>query len=140
MPTGDFLPIVTPRHRRRSNAETRVLIPGARVVDPAVLQWARDLGICEWCGTPCGPDPSHAKSVGSGGDDSFENVSASCRRCHDSHHQGHEPTTDQLLMTAARREQFGRARAAFLALRSPAMWQFSSGPGGTGSGGRRPIG
>ena len=136
MPTPGFLPIDKPARRpRRSNADRRaadadLAIPKGciRVADDAVLVWARTLGICEWCGRPGPTDPSHSRSRGAGGPDRHANVTSLCRRCHDLHHDGHEPTTEQLLATAARRERLGRARAAALAAACPAAWVLSTPP------------
>ena len=139
----NFDPIDKPkRPRRRTAADNQQLAipkPGVRIIEEAVLEWCRSLGICEWCGQPGPTEPSHSESVGAGGPDSYANLTGLCRRCHDSHHQGHEPTTAQLLQTAARREQYGRERADSLARHSPAMLRFSSGPAGTGSGDRRAV-
>jgi hypothetical protein len=131
VPTPGFHPISkTARPRRRSNAARRaadaeLAIPkGIRVTDDAVLDFARTLGCCEWCGRIGPTEPSHAHSRGAGGGDTYENVTATDRLCHDSHHAGHEPTTDQLLATADRRERWGRAYARTLAEKFPAVLLF----------------
>lgn len=92
MPTGPFLPIDKPRHRRRAYADryeanqaAGVPKAGMRVKDEAALQRARDRGRCEWPGCtyrgPC--DPAHIKTRGSGGDDTDENLVSLCRPHHD---------------------------------------------------------
>jgi hypothetical protein len=92
-----------------------------RVTDQSVLQWARNLGTCEWCGQQTPTEPSHTKSRGSGGSDSYLNITALCRPDHNSHHQGHRPTKTDLMLTAVRREAYGRDRAAILASLAPAI-------------------
>ncbi len=139
MPTPGFEPIPKPGRRpRRSNDERRaadadLAIPkgdAIRVVDEAVLEWARTLGRCEWCAAVGQTEASHTKSRGAGGSDSYLNVvalgSASTCPCHGNHHQGRQPTHDQLLATAERREGVGRAVATRLARRSPAMLAFGT--------------
>ena len=137
MPDGTYQPIPKPaRPRRRSSAERRaadaqLAIPkgdAIRVTDDAVLIWARTLGCCEWCGRVGPTEASHTHSRGAGGADSHENVTAlgtatTCP-CHGRHHTGHEPTADQLLATADRRERHGRAYARQLAERCPAVLLF----------------
>ncbi len=135
----DPIPRCPPR-RRRSNADRRaadaeLAIPkgdAIRVVDDAVLAWARTLGVCEWCGRVGPTEPSHTHSRGAGGPDSYDNVTAlgiaSTCQCHRKHHNGFEPTTKQLLATAARRERLGRACAAVVAMKCPAAWVLSDDP------------
>jgi hypothetical protein len=79
-----------------------------RIIDPAALERARQRPRCEWCLTPCRPDPAHVRSVGSGGDDADDNLVSLCRLCHRASHDGHEPTTAQLELIVQARQAESR--------------------------------
>lgn len=103
---SSYAPIGKPVYRRLDRDRFSGL-PQAkkiRIVDEAVLEEARRRGYCEWCDTPGPTDPSHSVSVGAGGDDTRLNVTSLCRECHEDHHRGKEPKTEQLLDLARRRE------------------------------------
>lgn len=61
---------------------------------------------CEFCGrhSSTGLDPAHIWSRGAGRVDVKENLVSLCRECHTRSHAGHEPTREQLLAIAAKRE------------------------------------
>jgi hypothetical protein len=94
---------VRPKRDRRRFAGLP-LAPRMRIIDPAALERARQRPRCEWCRTPCRPDPAHVRSVGSGGDDVDENIVSLCRTCHDEQHRGHSPTPDELRLIVQARQ------------------------------------
>jgi len=54
----------------------------------------RDDYICFWCGFKFQPKylaPCHIRSVGSGGNDTAENLRTGCKSCHTKSHMGLKP-------------------------------------------------
>ena len=77
------------------------------VINEPLLQEFREKTVCEWCRKTyrSGLDPHHIFSRGAGRVDIRENLLALCRECHLFANAGGEPTKDQLLEVAAKREK-----------------------------------
>lgn len=81
------------------------------IKDAKLLKEFRTPGPCEWCGVWCAKrEPAHIFSVGAGRLDIRENLVALgstpnfCCPCHTLSHNGKEPTREQLLEIAGKRE------------------------------------
>jgi 5-methylcytosine-specific restriction endonuclease McrA len=110
MPGGTWIEKPTRPRRRKSeryadNQQLALPKPGVRIRDERVLNWARRRGVCEVCLRTAKTDPAHIKSVGSGGHDTFDNVTALCRQCHDLHHASPQRVTDEQLRQITRHRQ-----------------------------------
>lgn len=79
-----------------------------KVVDELLLMEFRAAGRCDWCRQWFARLEAHhlfAKGMGGGGRlDVRVNLAALCTACHRSHHDGNEPTRNDLLAVVAARE------------------------------------
>lgn len=98
-------------HKRLDRDRTKGLSQpkvGVRELDEDVLNWCRNRGVCEYCQSWGPTEPSHLESRGSGGSDNFDNVIASCRKCHNEYHSG-EIGIDSLQYVVKKRPQPGES-------------------------------
>jgi 5-methylcytosine-specific restriction endonuclease McrA len=105
-------PIPKPGHGRadRNRRDGLPLAPDVRIVDEAVLNWARARGVCEVCGRIVKTEPLHIKTVGSGGSDTYANVAAGCRACHDATQDDGERGKEVLRAAVRRRRAYPDGR------------------------------
>lgn len=75
-----------------------------RVIDRDLLKRFAQAPRCEFCHRAGPVDGAHIYSRGAGRVDIAENLCSLCRCCHSLSHNGQEPTREQLLEIAAKRE------------------------------------
>lgn len=81
-----------------------------RIINPSLLESFRMKRVCEWCGRAnrgSHMEAHHLFCKGMGGGSRLDvaiNLCALCRECHQSSHDGNEPTKIDLLAIVAQRE------------------------------------
>jgi 5-methylcytosine-specific restriction endonuclease McrA len=98
-----IVPMLHGRLDRQRTANLEIPKPGVRERNESVLRWARKLGVCEVCGQKRKTEPAHVKTRGAGHPDTFENVAAACRECHEMAHEAGERGRQVLRDAIARR-------------------------------------
>lgn len=97
-----------------------------QVIDEKLLNEFREAGYCDWCKLFCQRrEPHHLVTRGMGGGGRLDiriNIASLCRECHQSHHDGNHPLTDDLRAIVAARENTTQAaiKAEILKIRRTA--------------------